>query len=217
MRRLSHKEYMTKYFGSDDVYLDEVARIQTGLVTTRKMKNDSGSKTIEYNLLNLKCISESGEINTAHTEKFLLSTSLKSHYLSQKNDILLRLSAPYTAVFIEREEHCGYVIPSHFAIIRVDSVRTNPQYIYWILCQKKTQSVFFQNSSGSTVLGNINVGLISKLQIRDLPLLQQNYIGEIARLERREQELLQMLAEEKKRYSTYLLNSIYEESKERKE
>ena len=199
------------------MYLAEVARIQTGLVTTRKMKNDSGSKTIEYNLLNLKCISESGKINTAYAEKFLLSTSLKSHYLSQKNDILLRLSAPYTAVFIEREEHCGYVIPSHFAIIRVDSVRTNPHYIFWILCQKKTRSVLFQNSSGSTVLGNINVGLISKLPIRNLPLLQQNYIGELARLEQREQELFQMLAEEKKRYSTYLLNSIYEDSKERKE
>lgn len=195
--------------------LEDCAKIRTGLVSTRKKKTDSSERSIEYKLLNLKCISDNGQIHIEYAEKFVVSEQLKSDYLTQMNDILVRLSAPYTSIFINRKDYCGFVIPSHFAIIRVELTKANPEFIYWIVSQDKTRYLMFQNSRGGTTLGTINAGLISKLPIRNIPLSKQSLIGEMSRLERKEKELLVRLTEEKQRYASLLLNQIYENAKER--
>ena len=197
------------------MYLEDIARIRTGLVTSRKKTSRESKNLYQYKLLNLKCITENGDINLGNAEKYNVSEKLRLDYISQMNDILIRLSAPYTAVLIDREEYCGYVIPSHFAIVRVDLIKANPEYVYWVLSQEKTRYIMSQNSSGSTALGTINAGLISKIPIRNLPLSKQSLIGEIASLSKREQELLHQLAENKKHYASLLLNEIYGKAREK--
>ena len=128
-------------------------------------------------------------------------------------DILVRLSAPYTAVLIERPELCGIVVPSHFVIIRVDKRFASPEYIYWSLKRDKNRITMMQNSSGSTAFGTISSGLIASLPITLLPLNEQNIMGNLLRLTEREQELLNKLAVEKKVYNTLLLNQIYDQMK----
>lgn len=206
-------QYFVK--GRGKVILEDIAKIRTGLVATRKKKTDFGKQTFEYNLLNLKCVADNGQIHIEHAEQFVLSEQLKSDYITQMNDILVRLSAPYTSVLINCKEYCGFVIPSHFAIVRVNLIKANPEFVYWILSQNKTRYLMFQNSRGGTTLGTINAGLISKLPIRSIPLSKQSLIGEMARLERKEQELLNLLMEKKQRYASLLLNQIYDNAKER--
>jgi restriction endonuclease S subunit len=201
--------------GRDKVILEDIAKIRTGLVATRKKKADSGKQSFEYKLLNLKCVADNGQIHVEYAEQFMLSEQLKSDYITQQNDILVRLSAPYTSVFINRKEYCGFVIPSHFAIVRVNLLKANPEFVYWMLSRNKTRNLMFQNSRGGTTLSTINAGLISNLHIRNLPLSKQSLIGEMAKLERKEQELLNMLTEEKQRYASLLLNQIYDNAKER--
>ena len=128
-------------------------------------------------------------------------------------DILVRLSAPYTAVLIDRSDLCGIVVPSHFAIIRVDERYALPQYVFWVLRREKNKITMMQNSSGSTAFGTISSGLISSIKIKILPLHEQQIIGDLLCLSEREQELLQKLAEEKKIYNTLLLKQIYDNMK----
>ena len=193
--------------------IGEIAVVRTGLVTVREKKKISSSQTCEYRVLNLKCIADEGYINKKHIEIDEYPVGLKNDYLTSMGDILVRLSAPYTAVLIDQQDLCGIVVPSHFAIIRVDSRYAVPEYIFWSLRRDKNRITMMQNSSGSTAFGTISSGLIASLPITLLPLHEQQTIGDILQLSEREQELLTNLAEEKKTYNTLLLNQIYDNMK----
>ena len=181
--------------------------------TKRKKKDAASLGTYKYQLLNLRCIANEGYIDKNYIEPYELSEELKDDYLTRMGDILIRLSAPYTAVLINKPELCGIVVPSHFAIIRVDERYALPGYVFWVLRREKNKITMMQNSSGSTTFGTISSGLISSLSITLLPLHEQQIIGELLCLSEREQELLQKLSEEKKTYNTLLLNKIYDNMK----
>ena len=193
--------------------IGEIAVVRTGLVTARKKKLVASLQTYEYRLLNLKCIVEEGRIDKSNIESYELSEELKEDYLTRMGDILVRLSVPYTAVLIDQPDLCGIVVPSHFAIIRVDNRYAVPEYVFWSLRRDKNRITMMQNSSGSTAFGTISSGLIASLPITLLPLHEQQIIGDLLHLSEREQELLSKLAEEKKMYSTLLLNQIYDNMK----
>ena len=195
--------------------IGDIAVVRTGLVTARKKKDISSLRIYEYRLLNLKCIASEGYIEKAYIEPYELSEELKGDYLTRMGDILVRLSAPYTAVLIDQPALCGIVVPSHFAIVRVDDRYAVPEYIFWSLRRDKNRLTMMQNSSGSSAFGTISSGLIASLPITLLPLHEQQIIGDLLRLSEREQELLNKLAEEKKIYSTLLLNQIYDNMKKR--
>lgn len=212
MANTIHKITSTNYLG-ERMTIGEIAVVRTGLVTVREKKKISYSQTCEYRVLNLKCIADEGYINKAYIETEEYPSGLKSDYLTQMGDILVRLSAPYTAVLVDRPDLCGIVVPSHFAIIRVNKRYTTPEYIFWSLRRDKNRITMMQNSSGSTAFGTISSGLIASLPITLLPLHEQQIIGDLLRLSEREQELLNILAEEKKTYNTLLLNQIYDNMK----
>ena len=193
--------------------INDIAVVRTGLVTARKKKDAALLGTYKYQLLNLRCIANEGYIDKDYIEPYELSEELKDDYLTRMGDILIRLSAPYTAVMINKPELCGLVVPSHFAIIRVDERYALPGYVFWVLRREKNKITMMQNSSGSTAFGTISSGLISSLPITLLPLHEQQIIGELLCLSEREQELLQKLSEEKKTYNALLLNKIYDNVK----
>ena len=193
--------------------INDIAVVRTGLVTARKKKDVASLGTYKYQLLNLRCIANEGYIDKNYIEPYELSEELKDDYLTRMGDILIRLSAPYTAVLINKPELCGIVVPSHFAIIRVDERYALPGYVFWVLRREKNKMTMMQNSSGSTAFGTISSGLISSLSITLLPLHEQQIIAELLCLSEREQELLQKLSEEKKTYNTLLLNQIYDNMK----
>ena len=193
--------------------INDIAVVRTGLVTARKKKDAASLGAYKYQLLNLRCIANEGYIDKDYIEPYELSEELKDDYLTRMGDILIRLSAPYTAVLINKPELCGIVVPSHFAIIRVDERYALPGYVFWVLRREKNKITMMQNSSGSTAFGTISSGLISSLPITLLPLHEQQIMGELLCLSEREQELLQKLSEEKKTYNTLLLNQIYDNMK----
>lgn len=193
--------------------LEELASIRTGLVTARKKpkKNQQPIKT--YSLINLKCISSAGYLNTDSVEDYSSSEILKTDFFTQKGDILIRLSAPYTAVMIKEESECGYLVPSHFAIIRADRRKSLPEYILWFLKKESTRQKILQNSSGSSAFGTISSGFLASLNIRKLPLDKQAVIGELLMLSEKEQDLLRKLAIQKEIYNRELVNQIYDSFK----
>ena len=167
-------------------------------------------------MLNLKCITTEGYINKEYVENYESALPLKLEYLTQMGDILVRLSAPYTAVLIQDQSVCGLVIPSHFAIIRANPRIVLPEYVYWTLGREKINTQIRQNSSGSTAFGTISSGLIANLPIRLLPIEKQRVLGELLKLSEREQELLHRLAEQKEKYNKELIYKIYNTIKEGK-
>ena len=196
--------------------IGEVATIRTGLVTARKKVEQNAIIRYQYKMLNLKCVASDGYINKEYVEDYESALPLKLEYLTQMGDILVRLSAPYTAVLIQDQSVCGLVIPSHFAIIRANPRIVLPEYVYWTLGREKINTQIRQNSSGSTAFGTISSGLIANLPIRLLPIEKQRVLGELLKLSEREQELLHRLAEQKEKYNKELIYKIYNTIKEGK-
>lgn len=189
--------------------LEDVATIRTGVVTTRKKASENDSITYRYKFLNLKCASSAGYLDLQYIEELPTIESLKSEYFTQMDDIIVRLSTPYTAIMITKEEWCGYLVPSHFAIIRVDKNIASPEYILWILKRESTRQKILQNISGSGAFGTINSKFFNSLTIRNLPLSKQQIIGQMQILSEKEQELLYKLTQQKEIYNKLLVDKIY--------
>lgn len=193
--------------------LENIATIRTGVVATRKKADESATKIHEYKLLNLKCAASAGYLDLQYAETFKTTDLLKQEYFTQMDDILVRLSAPYTAIMITHLDWCHYLVPSHFAIIRVDKTVASPEYILWILKRESTRQKILQNISGSGAFGTISSKFFSALPIRDLPLNEQQLIGEMQLLSEKELELLHKLTAQKEIYNKLLVNKIYDSVK----
>ena len=192
--------------------LEELASVRTGLVTARKKPKENQRPTKKYSLINLKCINSSGYLNTTVAEEYLSSEVLKADFFTQKGDILVRLSAPYTAVMIKEDSECGYLVPSHFAIIRVDKAKALSEYVLWFLKRESTQKIL-QNSSGSSAFGTISSGFLASLKIREIPIEKQAVVGKLLLLSEKEQKLLHDLAKQKEIFNRELVNQVYDSFK----
>lgn len=193
--------------------LDELASVRTGLVTARKKPKDNQQAIKKYKLLNLKCINSAGYLDARCIEEYSSAEILKSEFFTQKGDILVRLSAPYTAVLINEGNECGLLVPSHFAIIRANKTKALPEYILWFLKRESTYQQILQNSSGSSAFGTISSGFIASLKIRDLSIKNQAIVGKLLLLSEKEQKLLHDLAKQKEIYNRELVNKIYDSFK----
>ena len=193
--------------------LDEVAIVRTGAVTGRKKVEEGMQPSFCYKMLNLKCIATEGYLNLDFVEKYPAKEKIKSELFTQKGDVLIRLSSPYTSVLIDDEKFCNLLVPSHFAILRADNKKILPEYILWFLHRESTYQQILQNSSGSTAFGTISSGFIGSLKIRVLPIEKQKALGQLLILSNKEQELLYRLAKAKEAFNKEALNIIYDKFK----
>ena len=191
------------------MFLKDVSNIRTGLVTARKQaKGPENGDFREYRLLSLRCIKEPSVLDVGLAEPYAANDELKPEFLTQQNDILVRLSAPYTAALVNKES-TGYVVPSHFAIIRVDKSKVDPAYVLWILRQQSTLKQIYQNVSGTIAFGTINSSFFNDLKIDIIPLEKQRLIGAILKLSEREQTLLSELAKAKAELNMAIMANAY--------
>ena len=97
--------------------IQDVALIKTGAVLSRLSAVEFGGEA--YRTLSLKNIDdELGLIlkDTCKTMRF--GESVSDEFFTRVGDILVRLSSPYTAVYIDSADYGGLLVPSHFAIIK---------------------------------------------------------------------------------------------------
>lgn len=191
------------------MFLEDVATIRTGVVTTRKKVGEKEPIIYKYKMLNLKCASAAGYLDLQYIEELPTMEPLKPEYFTQMGDIIVRLSTPYTAIMITKEDWCGYLIPSHFAIIRINKDKTSPEYVLWLLKRESTLQKILQNISGSGIFGTINSKFFNSLPIQDIPIQKQKIIGQMQILSEKEQELLLKLASQKEIYNKLLVEKIY--------
>lgn len=193
--------------------LDEMATINTGLVTARKQDKKPTDDSIKYKMLNLKAIHEKGYINDNLLEEFWAKERIKLGYLTQLGDIVVRLTTPFTAVLID-EEHTGLIIPSHFVVIRSDLERILPEYLEWLLNTDKVRQELQQNLN-STTIGTVKPMAYAALNIAFIPLEDQKKIGELYQLSKKELHLLNRIMGQKELYYKEAINRIQKEMRKK--
>lgn len=189
------------------IKLKELARIRTGLVLSRKQ---SKQKTkFVYNQLTLKSLHADGYIDMELLDKYYSIEELKETYLSCVDDIILKLTAPYTAVLID-DTTKGMVIPSQFVIVMCDMGQISPKFIAWILNSDIAKKEFLNNNT-SNMLGAIRPHFVGEIEIENISTQKQNRIGEVYVLMKKEQRLLKELKKERYIYMKTMLEKAYKE------
>lgn len=175
--------------------LGDIAQIKTGLVLSRKKADIEYNAKARYKLLSLKNVSEEGIIIDKSFDEFISKDTLEGHYFTREGDILIRLSEPYTAVYIS-SEHSGLLIPSYFAIIKVRDNSILPQYLAWYL---NTNYVKFEleRSQFGTRIPSTNQNAIKNIPIEVTPIAKQKLLVELYQLHQREKLLNKKLMFEK--------------------
>ena len=200
---------MTHEIEGEEVKLSEVSSVRSGLVLSRKLAREGTQK--RYQLLTLRSINPDGYIDFNQMDVFDAKEELAKEYLTQEGDIVIRLSTPYTAVYIDKASE-GIVVSSNFVIIRTDRKFLLPEYLYWLLNTEKVKHEMFESSS-SNMLGAVKAMFFAEYDIDMIPVSQQRKIAEINILARKESRLLMELAKEKERYYSLILQNKFKEIK----
>ena len=189
--------------------LGEIASVRSGLVLSRKLARENPVQ--RYRLLNLRSITPEGYIDMNETDVFDAKETLPGEYLSQVGDIVIRLSAPYTAVLIDEESE-GMVVSSNFVIVRTDPQELLPEFLYWLLNTSEVKHRMFENSS-SNMLGAVKPKFFADYEITPLPIPEQQKIAAINALAKTESKLLRQLANAKEQYYEAILRNTFNEIK----
>ncbi len=178
--------------------LGDIADIRIGLVITRKKARTNSETKIQYKLITLKNIEADGSFNDEEFEVFNSIEILNDEYFTKEGDILLRMSEPHTAVYIDKSKE-GLLIPSYFAIIKIKNSKFLPEYVAWYLNTSKTKKQIKRTQTGGTVV-LISINNIGELNIEKIPIEKQNIIININNLKVKELNLLTQLIKEKQKY-----------------
>lgn len=180
--------------------IGDIAEVRCGLVLSRKQAREATDA--KYRLLNLRAINADGTVNRTALDGYYATERLSAEYLTQVGDIIVRLTAPYTAVLVD-ETTSGMVVSSNFVIIRVHSRIVLPAYLFWIINTRKVKHAIFENTS-SNMLGAIKPRFFASLEIAFPSVERQRTIADMNLLALKEAALLRRLAEEKRRYCEWI-------------
>lgn len=188
--------------------LGKIAEIRTGLVLTRKRANIKYEIEESHKLISLKNIENDGTFNEEPFETFESNDDLDEQYFTQEGDILIRLSCPYTATYIDKEQ-AGLLVPSCFAIIRLITKKFIAPYIAWYLNSSEVKKELIRNQTG-TMIPVTNKKILNSLNIKELSLDRQKNIAKIQKLYWREKHLLSQLMKNKEKFYKGITNKLIE-------
>ena len=186
--------------------LGEIAKIKIGLVLIRKKAKIKYEIKDIYNLITLKNIEDNGAFNEEPFEIFESNDELDKGYFTDEGDILIRLSYPYTAVYID-ESKVNLLVPSSFSIIKLTTSNYIPEYIAWYLNSDKAKKELIKAQTG-TAMSTTNKTILASIDIKEIPIEDQKRIGKIQELYLKERELLDRLIEEKEKYYKAVTNKL---------
>ncbi|MBN2487663.1 MAG: restriction endonuclease subunit S [Methanosarcinaceae archaeon] len=185
------------------IYISEV---QTGLVLVRKRAYAKDKDAHKYTMLTLKSFDPKGWLNESELDVFFSKEKLENKYLTNKGDIIIRLTNPYTAICINDKQE-GLVIPSNFAIIRLKGQKFIPEFVALFLNSEIIEKKFFK-SSISTTIPLIKTKHLRDIDISEKPLALQKKIVELNQLQVKEKMLLSRLMKEKEKLAKASINKI---------
>ena len=186
--------------------LKNISTIRTGLVTTRKKATIVDSEIIPYKVITLKSFNPNGSLRVDNLDAFISKEKIKETYLTQVDDVLIRLREPNIAINIT-EENSGLVIPSFVASIRVDKTKVDNKFLTYYL-NSTTAKRALNSSITGTAINMIKTKELENLDIQLPSLQEQKKIVEFLDLTSKEINLLEELKNQKEKYYKEVFNNI---------
>ncbi len=198
----------------------DIADIHTGLVLSRKgakqlelIPQDVSTqisllKPIEYKVISLRSIDRFGNINLKEVDEFQSIEKLPDKYLTQENDIIIRLFCPIYSCLIKKENK-NILIPSQCAVIRLNTSEIIPDFLQFYIMNGNIEQQMAKKEI-STQLRSVRTSSIGELEIPIFSLKRQEQISKISELFLKKEQLLFELTKEESLYKKAMLKKILE-------
>lgn len=156
--------------------INDIAEVGSGLVIARKKVIYKKDAIKSYKQLNLRAINKNGYIIESELEILDAKEIIDEYYLTHKGDIIIRLTDPFTAVYIDKDME-GIVISSNFCIVRCKE-NYSGEFLTYYINSDKAKKELFSNLQGS-IMKNINMTAIADLEIPNIPHDKQLKMGNL--------------------------------------
>lgn len=170
--------------------LCEIAEITAGQIMTR-VTDDKIVDGPKSTVLTTKAVDD-GFINPADLKEVVLVKSVDPERYTQRGDVMLKLSTPYDAAYIN-EEFEGLVIPSFFVAIRPKN-NVDHRYLTALINSKffRQQIQVVQTGVGRPM---VRISDIRNVEIPDIPLHEMVVLGDEYELSCQKRKLLKEMEE----------------------
>ena len=175
--------------------LSELAVVRSGLVLSRKQACEKTEN--RYSLLTLKSVKPDSTVSEKDLDVFDAIELLNKDYLTAIGDVVVRTSTPYTAILID-EKTADMVVSSNFVIVRCNTDKLLPEYLFWLLNTDTVKKDIFKSSAGN-MLAAIKPQYFCDLDIELPDIREQKLIADFNMTARKELELLERLKTEKEK------------------
>lgn len=187
--------------------LKELSEIKIGLPLERKKAKLISSDKVVYKLLTLKSFAAIDDSTNIHYEMFVADSSINSQYLTKENDVIVRLRAPTTAIYVS-SKNTDLVVSSLMAIItNISPNILNSKYLTHYLNSQYIQNQLIKNTQGTSIQ-MIKVADLLELEINLPPLEKQQQIVNYIYTANQEIDLLHKLIDEKNKLKTEIFETL---------
>lgn len=183
--------------------LSEFATLQSGLVLNRKEARSDEETAKYYKRINMRSLSEYGELDRNDLDIFPSIEILDSAVLTQPNDIIVKLFTPICPTLISEEDK-GFIIPSQLVVIRVFDNRVLPEYLRYYLSAPEVSDLML-SIEGWRSQRTIKVSTFADLEIPIPSIEKQQLIAQISETNSHRERLYKELIEEEKKLTTLKL------------
>ena len=183
--------------------LSEFATLQSGLVLNRKEARSDEETAKYYKRINMRSLSEYGQLDRNDLDIFPSVEILDSAVLTQPNDIIVKLFTPICPTLI-LEEDKGFIIPSQLVVIRVFDDQVLPEYLRYYLSAPEVSDLML-SIEGWRSQRTIKVSTFADLEIPIPSIEKQKLIAKISAINSQRERLYKELIEEEKKLTTLKL------------
>ena len=183
--------------------LSDFATLQSGLVLNRKEARSEEETAKYYKRINMRSLSEYGELDRNDLDIFPSVEILDSAVLTQPNDIIVKLFTPIYPTLISEKDK-GFIIPSQLVVIRVFDDQVLPEYLRYYLSAPEVSDLML-SIEGWRSQRTIKVSTFADLEIPIPSIEKQKLIAKISETNSQRERLYKELIEEEKKLTTLKL------------
>ncbi|RUT49044.1 restriction endonuclease subunit S [Campylobacter fetus] len=181
------------------IKLNSISEIKSGLVLNRKKADMSMLDKFCYKVVSLKSFNEDAIYDNIFADDFITNEQIKEDQYVKKGDILLRLREPNFAVYVDKEYE-NLIYSSLMVRIRLHNNKFDPYFLACYLNGNAVKKALSTGLSGTTI-PMIKVADVNQIYIPIIDIEKQKNMVEYLKLAHKENELLQNLISQKRRYS----------------
>lgn len=190
---------------------DIAKKVYSGQIISRvEAKEEVGDEVLEERKVLVPKAISGGRVTHADLSTVKLKKSVDEDRITRQGDIVLKLSTPYDAAFIEKEDE-GLVVPSFCVVIRgINKDLADPEFVTAYLNTDYVRERLKSTVAGTT-MPVLKISDVRQLELPDIELAKQRLLGQAYSISCQKQDVLrEMLSNEQTLINSIVLNAVKE-------